>query len=62
VKDGGKGSFAELGKGTVDLQSAVRAALRTDPSWLVYEQDSTAKTPEESIVESRQYLRDAFGL
>ncbi len=62
IKDGGKGRFTELGRGEVNLPDAVNAALRTHPSWLVYEQDTTAKTPEESVKESREYLRRTFGL
>jgi len=62
VKDGAKGSFTELGRGTVDLPNALRAALRTNPDWLVYEQDRTDKEPAQSIMESRQYLRDTIGL
>ena len=34
VKDGSKGTFTELGRGTVDLPNAP-AALRTNPDWLV---------------------------
>lgn len=62
VKDGAKGSFTELGRGTVDLPKAIQAALRTNPTWLVYEQDRTDKEPMQSITESRQYLRDTVGV
>lgn len=62
LKDGAKGSFSELGRGTVDLEGAVKAALRISPSWLVYEQDRTEREPSESIHMSRQYLRDKFEL
>lgn len=62
VKDGGPGTFTELGRGSVDLPKALRVALRTDTDWLVYEQDQTDKEPVESIRMSRQYLRDAIGV
>lgn len=62
AKDGAKGSFCELGAGTVPLPPAVQAALATNPEWLVYEQDRTDKTPEQSAIQSRQYLRDTFGI
>ena len=35
----------------------LRAALRTNPDWLVYEQDRTDKEPAQSIMESRQPAR-----
>jgi sugar phosphate isomerase/epimerase len=57
-KDGGKGYFIELGQGEVDLKAAMKAALDTNPEWIVCEQDRTDKEPKQSITESRQYLKE----
>jgi sugar phosphate isomerase/epimerase len=57
-KDGGKGYFIELGQGEVDLKAAFKAALDTNPDWIVCEQDRTDKEPKQSIIESRQYLKE----
>lgn len=54
--------FAELGRGDVDLRSAIAAAREVNPSYIVAEQDSTQLAPEESISISRAYMRDALGL
>lgn len=56
-KDGGDGWFTELGKGEVNLPSALDAALKCSPDWIVYEQDRTEKSPAESLKESRNYLQ-----
>ncbi len=61
-KDGGPGEFRELGQGQVDLKAAVKAALATNPEWIVCEQDRTDKDVLQSITESRAYMRDALGL
>ncbi|MBI3947822.1 MAG: sugar phosphate isomerase/epimerase [Armatimonadetes bacterium] len=62
VRDGNEGGVTELGRGKVDLPRAIEAARRTNPDWLVCAQERTEKTPEESLVQSRQYLRDQLGL
>jgi sugar phosphate isomerase/epimerase len=49
--------FTELGKGTVDLASALQAALKYDPTWIVYEQDRSELEPKVACQISRQYLQ-----
>jgi sugar phosphate isomerase/epimerase len=50
--------FTELGAGNVDLPAAIRAALKVNPEWLVYEQDTSYdRDPVSSATESLQYLR-----
>jgi sugar phosphate isomerase/epimerase len=61
-KDGGPGQFKELGQGQVDLKAAVKAALATNPEWIICEQDRTDKNAAQSITESRTYMREALGL
>jgi sugar phosphate isomerase/epimerase len=70
VKDGewepghpGKATkFCELGRGKVDLRSAVGAALATNPDWLIYEQDTSYdKDPTQASTESLQYLKQIAG-
>jgi sugar phosphate isomerase/epimerase len=61
-KDGGPGVFKELGQGQVDLKAATKAALATNPEWIVCEQDRTDKNVAQSITESRKYMREALGL
>jgi len=66
-KDGGKDeqgrpTFSELGQGGVDLKAALQAALETNPEWIVYEQDRTGRTPEESARMSRAYMREELGI
>lgn len=61
-KDGAPGSFIELGQGTVDLPVATKAALACNPEWIVCEQDKTEKEPQQSITESRQYMREKLDL
>jgi hypothetical protein len=46
----------------VDLAAAAKAALATNPAWIVCEQDRTDKSPVASIAESREYLRRKLGL
>lgn len=57
-----KPQFLELGRGEVDLVSAMQAARETGAEWIVVEQDTTQLTPEDSIAMSRNYLREAFGI
>jgi sugar phosphate isomerase/epimerase len=49
--------FRELGRGCVDLKSALAAALACDPEWIITEQDHTDGDPAESVRISRDYLR-----
>ncbi len=49
--------FRELGRGCVDLESALSAALAGAPKWIITEQDSTDGDPAESARVSRDYLR-----
>lgn len=49
--------FLELGIGSVNLKSAYQAALQAGATWIVAEQDTTKRTPAESIAISRDYLR-----
>ena len=54
--------FTELGAGSVDLRSAIGAALQVNPEWLVYEQDtSNDRDPVESATESLRCLRQLAG-
>lgn len=62
-KDGGpRGTFAELGRGQIDLPAAMRAALSCSPEWVVCEQDSTTIEPAQSITISRVYLKERLGV
>lgn len=56
-KDGAPGTFAELGRGEVDLPAAKAAALKTNPAWLVVEQDRSEIDPGEACRISREYLK-----
>ena len=61
-KDGGvdaegKPYFTELGRGTVNLQAALNAAVETGAKWITYEQDRTDKPTIESLTISRETLR-----
>ena len=49
--------FTELGRGTVDLAGALAAAMRHDPTWIVYEQDSSELPAQEACRISREHLR-----
>jgi sugar phosphate isomerase/epimerase len=48
--------FRELGRGCVDLESALAAALACAPQWIITEQDTTEGDPAESARISRNYL------
>lgn len=50
--------FVELGQGDVDLVAAKDEVMRHPLDWIICEQDRTTKTPEESIKESFDYLKD----
>jgi sugar phosphate isomerase/epimerase len=49
--------FRELGQGNVDISVALKAALATDPAWIVIEQDRSSLEPGESARVSREYLK-----
>lgn len=66
-KDGRKGAdgkpiFLELGRGDVDLHSAIAAAREVGAEWIVAEQDKTELPHLESVSESRDYMRRDLGL
>jgi sugar phosphate isomerase/epimerase len=66
-KDGERGLdgrpvFLELGRGFVDLKSAMAAAREVGAEWIVAEQDSTTLPHLESITISRRYMRDELGV
>jgi sugar phosphate isomerase/epimerase len=61
-KDGAKGSFIELGQGTIDLSAARDAALEAGAEWIIAEQDRSDKEPGQSIAESREYMKSHLGL
>lgn len=61
-KDGGKDAegrptFAELGRGDVDLASALEAAIEVGAHWICYEQDRTELPHFEALSISRECLR-----
>jgi sugar phosphate isomerase/epimerase len=55
-------NFLELGRGDVDLKAAIAAALETNATFIVAEQDRTELTPLEAATISRTYMRDALGV
>src|SRR5262249_25478440 len=61
LKDGRPGEFTELGEGEVDFAPIVPAVESIGPEWVVYEQDRTQRSPEESIRMSRRFLRERCG-
>ncbi|EKN69730.1 xylose isomerase [Neobacillus bataviensis LMG 21833] len=48
--------FAELGTGGVDIEAVLSIGEKADVQWWIVEQDSSRKTPFESIEISRDYL------
>jgi sugar phosphate isomerase/epimerase len=60
-KDGRPGEFLELGQGEVNFAPIIDLVGSLGVEWVVYEQDRTQRTPEESIRMSRQFLRERFG-
>ena len=66
-KDGSKnpdGSpvFLELGRGIVDLKSAMAAAREVGAEWIVAEQDKTELPHLEAVTISRDYMRRELGV
>lgn len=49
--------FTELGRGTVDLEAVLAAALKYDPTWITYEQDRSELVPAEACRISFEYLK-----
>ncbi len=58
----GKPVFLELGRGSVDLKSAIAAAKAVGAEWIVAEQDRTELPHLESVTISRRYLREELGV
>jgi len=54
--------FVELGQGIVDFPGVFRAIEGKDIEWAVVEQDSTKRTPKESMQISRKYLMEKLGI
>lgn len=58
VEDGKvRPEFLELGRGDVDLESALQAAASAGATWIVAEQDRTTLPQLESVTISRAYLK-----
>ncbi|MFQ6095121.1 MAG: sugar phosphate isomerase/epimerase family protein [Candidatus Bathyarchaeia archaeon] len=57
-----KHEFLELGQGKIDFPAIIDVAKSADIEWYVVEQDTTDKTPKESMAVSRKYLRERLGL
>lgn len=57
------GIFVELGEGCVDFGKIFQLLRRINYSgWIVVEQDTTRKTPMDSAMQSRRYLKQNFHL
>jgi sugar phosphate isomerase/epimerase len=56
----GKPVFLELGRGSVDLKSAMKAAKEAGAEWIVAEQDRTELPHLESVTISRRYMRETL--
>ncbi len=54
--------FLELGRGDVDLNAAMAAALETHPAYIVSEQDHSELSALEAVTISRNYMRDSLGV
>ncbi len=58
-----QGVFTEFGTGGMDFARLFAALDRLDyQGWLIVEQDTTRRTPLQSAMHNRSYLRDRFGL
>jgi sugar phosphate isomerase/epimerase len=62
LKDMKETTFAEVGQGVLDFPAILKAVEGKPVPWAVVEQDRTARTPEESVRLSRQYLKETLGL
>ncbi len=49
--------FSELGKGSIDFPAILGFTTQLGVKWVVVEQDLTPRSPFESMLESRNYLR-----
>lgn len=58
LKDRREDTFCELGAGTVPLEGVLDAVNAVGFPWVVVEQDTTTRTPEESLRESAAWLRN----
>lgn len=57
------GSFAEIGQGTLDFKGMMKVlAGKPDLDWIMVEQDTTKRTPAESVTLSRNYMRQELGI
>jgi len=55
--------FCDLGKGCVDVRRFMDALRKVNYSgWMVIEQDTSPKSPLETALANRRYLRETFGL
>ncbi len=54
--------FTELGRGIIDFSAVMKTVKPLHIEWAVVEQDRTNKTPKESMVISRKYLKEKLGL
>ena len=55
--------FCDLGGGCVNLRRFMEALRKVNYSgWMVIEQDTSAKSPLETALTNRRYLRETFGL
>lgn len=62
-KDMKDDTFAEVGQGIVDFPGIMEVlSAKKDLEWIIVEQDSTQRTPKESIIMSRQYIKEKLGL
>jgi sugar phosphate isomerase/epimerase len=52
--------FLELGRGDVDLKTAMAAARETGATFIVAEQDRSELSPLEAVTISRRYMREAL--
>jgi len=62
-KDMKNETFAEVGQGIVDFPGIMEVlSAKDDLEWIIVEQDSTQRTPKESVTMSRKYIKDKLGL
>ena len=62
LKDRLDDTYAEVGEGILDFPAIVDVAREGTVDWLVVEQDTTTRTPEESAAISRRYLMETIGI
>jgi sugar phosphate isomerase/epimerase len=54
--------FTELGQGIIDFSAIMNTIKPLEIEWAVIEQDTTTRTPRESMAISRNFLRKKLGL